>query len=87
MPDPLALDEVGVEPGRARDAGVRQFLGDLARALLARLDQPDADPLFEEDACDRKARRPAAVDDTIITAPLAARHDPVPTDAPSRESR
>ena len=67
-----------VDAGRAVDAGGRKLLGDLARALLLRLDEPHADVLVEEHAGDLDAGRAGAEDDDVVQVLLAAGHDPSP---------
>ncbi len=78
LSDPLALDEVRIDARGAVNAGIRQLLRDLARPLVPGLDQPDADPLVEQDSGDRHAGRARAEDDDVVHGTRAARHDPTP---------
>ena len=70
-PDPLPLDEVGVDAGGVVDAALRQLLGDLPCALEPGLDQPDADALLGQRPGDRRSDLAAAEDDDVLDPALA----------------
>ena len=70
--DPLALDEVGVHAGRVEDPCLGELLRRLAGPVEVGLDDPDPDPLRDQNARRRESRATRPVDDDVFD-PLARR--------------
>ena len=87
LADALALEELRVEAGRLVDPGRRELLGDPARPLAVRLDQPDADALLEQLTRDRDADLAAAEDDDVLDDALAGSEELRPRPARPPASR
>jgi len=77
-PDPLPLEEVGVDAGGVVDAALRQLLGDLPCALEPRLDQPHTDALLGQPPRDRRPDLPTAEHDDVLDLALSRREQRAP---------
>ena len=78
LADPLAVQELRVEPRCLVDAHVRELCGGEHRALRVGLDDPHAEPLVDEGAHDCAARAARAEDHDVVEAPLVLRERVAP---------